>query len=120
MTKPNLRLFTAVQTYLSVLGFHSSSQPNQICAFTRTNGYHTCTLAGMIIPSMGFFIFKAQSAYDYSSTFFISITMISGLIYLTVVFYKMNSIRNLIVQYQEIIEKRKWLIRFESFDWFTS
>lgn len=104
----NLKLFRTVQKYFVALGFYAPSQPNHICSFNRKNGFHFCTVTGMCISLAGFFCLKANSAYEYSISFYMLISVMAITVHFTVFLQKMGSIAKLIENYQEFIKKRKW------------
>lgn len=104
---PTTKIFRAVQKYFKALGFYPPPQPNQTCEFNRKNVFYIFAVAGMLIPLMGFFLFKATSAYEYSVSFYMSIVMITMTTYCSVLIYKMGSIVKLIEKYEEFIKKRK-------------
>lgn len=64
-------------------------------------------MAVLFIPVLGFLLFEAKSAYEYSVTFYIVVMLIALEVHFTVFFQKMNSLRSLIANYQEFIAKRK-------------
>lgn len=111
-----IKLFYNVQKYFKALGFHAPLQPNKHCPVNRRNGFFMFTLAGMIIPTFGFLLFKAKSAFEYSNTFYISITLATAGVAYIIYLYRMKAIINLIENCQEFIEKRKcWITKGVSF-----
>lgn len=102
-----ITLFCSVQKYFKAMGFYAPLQPNERCAINRENGFYTFATAGAIIPASGFLFFEAESAYEYSVTFYVSITMAMPTVAYIIFLYRMRSIINLIENFQVFIDKRK-------------
>lgn len=102
-----IKLFGAVQRNFKALGIYAPSQPNQICSLNRKNGFYISAVAGMSISVAGYFFFEANSAYEYSVSFYMMITFIANAAYVTVFFHNMRSFLKLIKNYEEFIDKRK-------------
>lgn len=102
-----IKLFCNVHKYFKAMGFYAPSQPNVYCPVNRKNVFHMFAVTGSIIPPSGFLIFKAQSVYEYSNTFYVTVAMTTITVEYIVYFCKMRSIINLIEHFQDFIEKRK-------------
>lgn len=102
-----IKLFRSVRKYFKTMGFYAPSEPNQICPVNRRNGLYIFATAGMFIPLSSFFLFRANSAYEYCNSFCVSIIMIDMTVHFMVFLHKIGSIENLIEAYQKFIEKRK-------------
>lgn len=100
-------LFRAVQKDFDALGLYAPPQRNQSCQFNRKNTFYILTEVEMCILTSALFIFNAKSAYEYTNSFYISITTLGVVVTLTVLLYKMRAIRNLIENYEQFIAKRK-------------
>lgn len=105
-----MKLFRAVGQNFEAIGFSAPSQPNQICTFNGRNLFYIFAVAGMFIPLMGFLLFNATTAYEYSISFYLSIVMITMTTYCAVLIYKIGSIFELIGKYKKFTENRKrWI-----------
>lgn len=102
-----LKLFRNTQSYFDGLGFYKPSQSNQSCKLNRINGFYMFVATVSIIPVLGFLIFQAKSAYDFSISFYILNTTLGNVVYYAVFFQKMGAIRHLIEKYEIFIAKRK-------------
>lgn len=104
-----IKLFLVAQNYFEAMGFYASpSQPNQICSLNRKNLYYILVPAIIGISIVAFMSSKAQSVYEYGISFFIIITIMTLIAYYMVILFKMGKLLNLVGQYEEFIEKRKW------------
>lgn len=61
----------------------------------------------MFIPVMGFLIMKARSYYDYSLSFYMTVVVLTMVVFVTVLIYKIGAIVMLIEKYEEFIKNRK-------------
>lgn len=108
MATNKVKLFKAVQTHFNALGFSTSSpQPNQRCKFNRKNLFYILVSAIILIPVLGFSIFKAQSVYEYGITFYTAITLLGLTAYYMIIIFEMGEMLKLIEKYEGLIEKRK-------------
>lgn len=89
------------------MGFYAPPQPNQMCELNCKNLFYILTQIVMLVPIAGFFIFKAESAYEYSTTAYMALTLASVILQLIIFLYKTESFRNLIGNYEQFIEKRE-------------
>lgn len=108
MANSTIKLFQTTQNCFKAIGYYaSSSQPSQNCRFNRTNLYYMFVLVFMLVPVLGFLIFRAQSVYEYGITFYTTITLLGVIIYYACIVCEMGKILKLIETYEEFIEKRK-------------
>lgn len=61
----------------------------------------------MFLPTVGYFILKAESVYEYGSTFYSTCAVVNAFDYLLIIFYQFKNIQALIRKFEVFIEKRK-------------
>lgn len=107
-TKPKIRLFRSVRRYFKAMGYYAPTHPKRNLQINRRNGLFIIVVIGMIPLVFGFFAFKAETPYEYSHTFYISITACTVVVNFVSLYYKLGSIPMLMRKYQGFIAKRKW------------
>lgn len=104
-----IKLFQLDRQHFEALGFYAwpSLPSNQTCRLNRKNLYYIFIVAGMLIPVVGFGIFKAHSVYEYGITIYTIITLFVVIFYYGVLIFGMAKILNLIAHYEDFIAQRK-------------
>lgn len=105
MGTPKIKLFRIVLDHFDAMGFYEPSQRDQMCEWNRQNIFVFFICAATLIAA-GFTFLEAHSAYEYSTSSYVSFTAIAMIAYLSTIHYRMGSARDVIEKYEEFIAKR--------------
>lgn len=104
-----IKLFYSIRENFQAIGFHAPPTPDQNCTFNGKNVFYIFSQVGMVVLTMGFLLFKATSAVEYTVCFYLSIAMTTIIVYCAVLFIQMGSIVMLIEKYKKFIENREFI-----------
>lgn len=101
-----IKLFQFVQNGYQIMGIYPS-QSNRNVLLNAKNVYFSLTMIEMIISSMAFFVFQAESIEEFGQSFFVSITILYALVGLLITIWKIPNILMLIEHFDEFVGKRE-------------
>lgn len=101
-----MKLFQNDQEFYKILDIFPNKS-NQRCTFTVKNLFIIIGLILLLSSSIAFFLFKAKSAEERAYSFFVSMSVLTCLFQLLVVFWKFPNMLKFIAKFEKFIEKRK-------------
>lgn len=103
-----MALFQTVQKIYETMAIHPSrSQPNRFHSLNVKLQFFLLINIFILITASGFFVFKANTIQALSDSFYVSLTHVFCLIYITIKIWKVTAILQLIDQFELFIRKRK-------------
>lgn len=102
----NVKLFQSVQEYFKTMGIFPT-QPNQKYSFNLMSFFILLSMFMLLIPSMAFFLLKAETIEEYFDTFYASSSVLAYIVCFIVNIWKMTNLIELIKRYENSISKRK-------------
>lgn len=111
-----IQLFYTVQNLYKISGIYST-QPNQLPSFNYKFFYILLSMAFMIIATLTFFIFEANSAMDYGMSFSGTLMELTSAIFYIVNMIRMPNIIKFIENCEKFIEKSESYFELH-FKWF--
>lgn len=112
--KTTIKLFQLVQKFYHIQGIDPPAS-NRSGSYIGKNLFIQFCLVQMFISATLFFLFKAQSMFEFGITFYASATELYVFSYFTVTLWKMANIFELIWKFENFIGKSKYSLK--QFDW---
>lgn len=100
-----IKLFKFLQGCYCLVGIDSPPPNRQSGSLNFKNLIVILFFVQYLAASFAFFLFKANSAYEYGYSFFNALTELTMLVYYPNIILKMPDILKLIERYEEFIEK---------------
>lgn len=114
-----MALFQTVQKIYKTMAIHPSlSQPNRFCSLNVKIQIFLIIVLQTLFASTAFLLFKANTIQALADSFYVSLTHAFCLIYIIIKIWKVADILQLIDQYEQFIQKRKFFYFFGV--WFHS
>lgn len=102
----NVKLFQSVQEYFQTMGIYPT-QPNQKYSFNLMSFLILVSMLVFLVPSMAFFLLKAETIEEYYNTFYASSSVLAYIACFMVNVWKMTNLLDLIARYERNILRSK-------------
>lgn len=102
-----MKLFQSIRKFYQEAGIQPP-QPNQNYSFQWNHFFCIFFLIQLLCSTMAFILFEAKSVVEYAEAFFPSSTVVAALLNFIVCILENTNILQLIVKFEEFIEKSKF------------
>lgn len=114
--RDSIELFQFIQNYLRAIGVHRPEpKQNDPHFFNSKNWIFILSGVPMLISSLAFFVYQAETAFDYGLTFYYSSCLVFGAIFYINYIWKVENISKFIENCETFIEQSK-LNNYKHFD----
>lgn len=106
-TQTKIKLFQSVQKFQRIQGIYPL-QPHQRTPFNGKNLLILFCVAQMFLSASAFFIFKAQSMYEFGLTLYASLTEVLTFVCITTTLWKIVEVSKFIENTENFVNKSKY------------
>lgn len=103
-----IQLFQSLRQYYQTMGIYLPKNTNQGCSVNRKSSFFLFFYIQLIISSMLFFSYKAESVLEFGASFYAVISELFCTWYFLIKMFQMPKILKLIEAFEKFIEKSKW------------
>lgn len=102
-----IKLFLTIQKFYKTMGLniHSTQLCQSKCLPSAKRLLLLISSAQLLVSSAAFLLFEAKTTIEYAISFYISITILSVMVDITTVLWKIKKIVELIGKYEEFLAK---------------